>query len=252
MIIQHLKSLFLKVEIHPITLFYFVFAWFGGYLKWYLSSLGIVCFHEICHLLMAYYFHFDIKKIEILPFGAYLSLGDFYFHDIIEEFVVVMAGPCSHLLMELFFKTFYHGIYLDYLLMMNHYVFFFNLLPIYPLDGGRMICLFLQSMMDLKKAFLFHLKISVLSLCVLTIFYIRLNTFVMICYLFVQQIFYYRFIYQYLRQYYSHIPTLKKERKTMIHDTLTYRRGYLNYYFIQGSLVHEKDMVYLLMRNVKN
>lgn len=252
MIIQRLKNLFLKVEIHPITLLYFVFAWLGGYLKWYLSSLGIVCFHEICHLMMAYYFHFDIKKIEILPFGAYLSLGDFYFHKIIEEFLVVMAGPCSHLFMEIFFRICCRGVYLDYLLMMNHYVFFFNLLPVYPLDGGRMICLFLQSVMDLKKAFLFQLKISVLSLCIFTIFYLRLNTLIIISYLFIQQILYYRFIHQYLRQYYSHIPTLEQKKSMKIHHDLTYRRGYLNYYLINGHFVHEKDMVYMLMRNVKN
>ena len=28
---------------------------------------------------MAYYFRFQIQKIEILPFGAYLYLEDFYF-----------------------------------------------------------------------------------------------------------------------------------------------------------------------------
>ena len=87
--IQRLKNLFHKIDIHPVTLIYFVLAWIGGYLKWYLSTLLIVCLHEICHLLMAYYFDFEIDKVEILPFGAYLSLNDFYFHPIREEICVV-------------------------------------------------------------------------------------------------------------------------------------------------------------------
>ena len=49
-------------------------------------------------------------------------------------------------------QNFTQGIYQDYLLTMNMFVFAFNLLPIYPLDGSRVIGLLLQSIMDLKKS----------------------------------------------------------------------------------------------------
>ena len=125
--IQRLKNLFHKIDIHPVTLIYFVLAWIGGYLKWYLSTLLIVCLHEICHLLMAYYFDFEIDKVEILPFGAYLSLNDFYFHPIREEICVVLAGPCSHLLIYGLILVLSSGVYQEYLLTMNMMVFVFNI-----------------------------------------------------------------------------------------------------------------------------
>lgn len=248
---QHLKNFFRKIEVHPVTLVYFVLAWLGGYLKWYLSALLIVCIHEICHLMMAYYFHFDIEKIEILPFGAYLSLNDFYFHSMLEEVCVVLAGPCSHLFIWQGILMLSSGVYQEYLLQINYAVLIFNLLPIYPLDGSRIICLFLQRFMDLKKAFYFHLKISVFCLCVFIVFYLQVNTFIIMSYLVVQQFYYYRFIPKYLRKYYGQIPTFKDTQKIKFHNEMSYRRGFSNYYQINNNIYHEKEIVYKLIEDVK-
>lgn len=251
MIIQHLKSLFLKCQIHPLTLLYLIFAWFGGYLKWYLSCLFIVCIHELCHLMMAYYFQFQIDKIEILPFGAYLTLKDFYFHPIEHEMCVVLAGPCCHLLLHICILHLTKGVFQDYLLNTNLYIFLFNIMPVYPLDGSRFICLILQSLIDLKKALYFHLKISVFALIIFTIFYLKINTFVIICYLYLQQGQYMKFIPHYLRLFYSQIPTFSQNRKILIHHHLEYRRGYLNYYEMNGNILGEDKIMFQLLESVK-
>ncbi|WP_028043781.1 site-2 protease family protein [Candidatus Stoquefichus massiliensis] len=251
MIIQHLKNLYLKIEIHPLTLLYFVLAWIGGYLKWYLSTLMIVCLHELCHLLMAYYFHFEIEKIEILPFGAYLSLHDFYFHSIWQEICVVLAGPCSHFLIYMMILSMHQSIYQEYLLTMNMFIFGFNLLPIYPLDGNRFLGLLLQSVMDLKQSLIWQLKISVLVYCLLFVFYFQTNTIIILCYLFIQQFYLYKFIPDYLRRYYSRIPTFLEFDKVYIHKNIGYRRGYQNYYMKNGQLINQVDMMYQLLETVK-
>ena len=251
LIIQHLKNLYLKVSIHPLTLLYFVFAWLGGYLKWYLSTLGIVCLHEICHLLMAYYFRFQIQKIEILPFGAYLYLEDFYYRSIWKEMCVVLAGPISHLFIYFAIQIISFGIYQQFLMTMNMFVFAFNLLPIYPLDGGRFMSLLLQSIMDLKKALLTTLKISIFVYCLLLLFYLQTNTLIIIGYLLYQLICYYRFIYIYLRNYYGRIPSFLDDRPPIIHQRLIYRRGYHNYYLIEEKLKDEKEMVGILLKSIK-
>lgn len=249
--IQRLKSLYHKIEIHPLTLLYFVFAWIGGYLKWYLSTLMIVCLHELCHLLMAYYFHFEIEKIEILPFGAYLSLHDFYFHSIWQEICVVLAGPCSHILIYIMIQTMHQSVYQEYLLMMNMFVFAFNLLPIYPLDGNRFIGLLLQSVLDLKQSLIWQLKISVFVYCLLFVFYVQTNTIIILSYLFIQQFYLYKFIPHYLRRYYSRIPTFPNCNRVYIHQNIGYRRGYQNYYLKDGQLVHQNEIMYQLLETVK-
>lgn len=251
LIIQRLKNLYHKIEIHQLTLLYFLFAWLGGYLKWYLSTLMIVCLHELCHLMMAYYFRFEIEKIVVLPFGAYLSLHDFYFHSIWQEICVVAAGPCSHFFIWIMIQNFTQGIYQDYLLTMNMFVFAFNLLPIYPLDGSRVIGLLLQSIMDLKKSLFLQLKISVFVYSFLFAFYIQTNTVVILSYLLLQQFYLYKFIPDYLRRYYSQIPTFSQKRKSVVHDRFVYRRGYQNYYFINGYLSDEKERMFDLLENIK-
>lgn len=250
MIIQHLKNLFHKVDIHPLTFLYFLFAWFGGYLKWYLSILGIVCFHELCHHMMAYYFHFEIEKIEILPFGAYLLISDFYVHSIIENLCVVLAGPCSHLLMFLFFNYTCKGVYLEYLIEMNQYIFIFNCLPIYPLDGSRLMSLILQLFMDVKKALYIQLKVSIFSLVFMAIFNLRMNTFIVLSYLFFQQFIFYKDIFSILRSIYIHIP-LNHNRTMKFHNQLIYRRDCHNYYWFHQKWYDEKQMIPYLLKNVK-
>ena len=249
-IIQHLRNFFRSVQIHPLTLLYFCMAWMGGYLKWYLSALGLVCIHEICHLLMAYYFHFQIQKIEILPFGAYLSIDDFYFHPIIEEMCVVLAGPCCHFFLYLIINSFAYSVYRDYLLEMNMLILGFNMLPIYPLDGGRVIGLILQRFLDLKTALYFQLKLSVFALCILCVFYLRMNTVMIIGYLFVQQFLYKQSIPLQLRQIYSCIPTFHFS-KVKVHHDFIYRRGYHNYYMRNQKLYDEKQMMFELMKTIE-
>ena len=251
LIIQHLKSLYHKLSIHPITLGYFLFSWLGGYLKWYLSTLLIVCLHEICHLLMAYYFHFQIKKIELLPFGAYLHLEDFYFQSIWKEMCVVLAGPCSHLFIYAGIQMLSHGVYQDFLLTMNMFVLCFNLLPIYPLDGGRFLSLLLQSIMDLKKSLFLTLKISIFVYCLLFLFYLQMNTVVILCYLFYQLCCFYRFIFIYLRTYYGRIPSFSNQRPPLVHDRIIYRRGYHNYYVIDQKMRDEKEIVPEFLKSIK-
>lgn len=222
-----------------------------GLEKYFLLSLSIVCIHELCHLLMAYYFHFEIEGIEILPFGAYLSLKDFYFHSILEEACVVLAGPSSHLLIGMMIDFLPQHDIKAYLKTINAFVFYFNLIPIYPMDGHRIVCLFLQHCLDLKKAFFFSLKISVMSLAILSVFYLRYATCMIICFLFYQQFLFYKTIPVYLRQFYSQIPTMPPQKKVVFHKRWEFKRGYENYYLLQQQFVHQSEVYFELLKRVK-
>ena len=246
---KHLKRC--RLKIHYMTLVYLIIAFVGNYLFRYLMTLSIVLIHELCHLLMAYCFSFQIEKIEILPFGAYLSLNDFYFHTIAEELCVVLAGPCCHLFLYFIFQNDFFLDYQEYLLHMNTFVFFFNCLPIYPMDGHRFLCLFLQSRLDIKSAMELSLKISVFVLSILTVSYLQISTLMIISYLMSQQFIYYQFIPHFLRQYFIHISEKSPDKKKKIHTQLNYRRGYENYYYLNHELYHEKKMIYELIKSVK-
>ncbi len=247
-IIQLSWNFFRKCHIHYMTIIYLLLALLGKQILFYLLALFLVIIHEFCHYTIAYYYHYEIDKIEILPFGAFLSLNDIYAHSILEELCVILAGPCSHLFIYFLILLLPLSIYRDYLMFINKLILFFNLLPIYPLDGGRIISLILQSLLDLKTALFFHLRVSVLSLCILSICYFRYQTFIIILYLYVQQIIYYHNIPIFLR--FSYLYMTNNHHHTIIHSQLKYRRDYNNYYYLQGKLYTSKQILYALLENI--
>ena len=250
MIIKLLKKSI--INLHYLTLIYLVIFFFIGEIGLYLSSLAIVLIHELAHYYMARYFKFEIEKIVVLPFGAYLLLKDMYLHDIKEELCVVLAGPATHLFLYYVINIFFNGYYKEYLLTFNSFIFIFNLLPIYPMDGHRIISLLIQTIYDLKKSLYLSLKISLFSFCILFIYYFKLETMVIIIYLLQCQYLYFKDIPNHLRYVYSHISTINKFDSKIIHDKYIYRRGYHNYYLIDNKLYSENDMVFMLLKTVKN
>lgn len=247
----HLKNLSLDIHIHWLTIVYLIISILGHFFVEYLIAMGLVCLHEICHLMMAYYFQFDIDSIEILPFGAYLQLNDFYFHDIFEEICVVLAGPSVHFFIYILIQFIPYDQLKQDILMYNSAIFFFNLIPIYPMDGHRLICLCLQRLIDLKSAFYFSLKISVFCLSVLSVFYFQIQTLVIIAYLFLQQFVLMKFIPQFLRQYMSQLTQKSVSSRIIVHHDFSYRRGFSNYYLYQHCLLHESQIIPLLLQEIK-
>ena len=248
---KRLKTSIIKV--HPITFVYLILSALIGHISLYLSSLFLVFIHEMAHYSMARYFHFEIDKIEILPFGAYLSLKDVYNHDIKEELCVVLAGPATHLFLYYIILFCFKGEYQQYLFTFNSFLFLFNLLPIYPMDGYRILSLLIQSVYDLKKSLYISLKISVFALSVLSLFYFEIETMVIIIYLLQSQFYCYKSINEQLRYVYSHISyTNDNSKRKIIHDCFEYRRGYNNFFIIENKLYNEKDVVFELLKTIKN
>lgn len=240
------------INIHPLTFFYLLMSLLAGEIEYYVLSLFIVLVHEMAHYISALYFCFEINKIVVLPFGAYLQLNDMYLHDIKEELCVVLAGPATHLFLFYIIQIIFEGRIEEYLLTFNSFVFIFNMLPIYPMDGHRMISLLIQSVCDLKTSLYISLKISVLSFCILSMFYFEIETFVIIVYLLQSQLQYYFSIPDILRSVYAHINYEDQSRKIIIQKEYKYKRGYNNFYIINNKLQDENEVIFNLINTSKN
>lgn len=100
--------------------------------------------HEGAHMLVAKLFGYPIEGVIIYPFGLcarmkYLGMGS-----VGKELLIIMAGPAMHFLFPYLFDLLVHmsiisQAYMDYLCMLNRSILVFNLLPVYPLDGGRIV-----------------------------------------------------------------------------------------------------------------
>lgn len=102
----------------------------------------LVIIHELGHVTAAWSYGWKIHSIELLPFGGVANMDGWDFSSVKEEVVVALAGPFHHVWMVWISYIFYQfGIWnqawTEYFIQGNLIIAAFNLLPIYPLDGGR-------------------------------------------------------------------------------------------------------------------
>ena len=70
----------------------------------------------------------------------------------------------------------------------NIYILIFNLLPVYPLDGSKLLLLFLSYFIDYQKAMQIQIKVSLLFICILWIITKQIGRKIILGYLFYQVI----------------------------------------------------------------
>lgn len=117
----------------------------------------ILSIHEMAHILCAILFHYPIKQVTVYPFGLAATISYIGYGNLIKETIILSAGPLSHVLMPHLFLMFYEAnwisaAFLSYLKMINASILIFNLLPIYPLDGGRLLQVFFHSFLRFTPA----------------------------------------------------------------------------------------------------
>ena len=116
------------------------------------GALGLfasIVFHEFCHSLVARRFGMQMKGITLFIFGGVAEMGDEP-PTARAEFLMALAGPASSILLGgVFFGLYLLGLnagwpeplsgVVRYLSWINALLAAFNLLPAFPLDGGRIL-----------------------------------------------------------------------------------------------------------------
>ena len=154
-----------------------------GLNKKMLLGFSIVIIHEIIHYATARALGFNGFCIEILPIGASLKLKDLEEATIKEDLLISISGPLGNFAMAfigyliyIYFKTDAILIFIQYNLALGS----FNLLPAFPLDGGRILRDILETRFLYKKANEIALKISIILAYLLigiNIFFLLLRIF---------------------------------------------------------------------------
>lgn len=244
MIIQHLRNYLTKIKINTYTYLYFVYSFLYMDFRLYLSIMFFVFLHEICHVITAYYFKYKVNEIEIYPFGTCANIKGFMFKNPFKELLIVLAGPLSHV----FFIFILHIFKFDKeLIYINLYLMIFNLLPIYPLDGSKILMIVFQMSGDLKKSMYMTLKTSVLCLSVFILYYFKIDLIIVFIFLINYQLKLYFFIPKYLYDFIL-TNTDQKNKKCIINDKIIYRRGYRNFYLLDNRIYDKESVKYTLLK----
>lgn len=120
-----------------------------------------VVFHELTHSYVALRYGVEIERIILFPIGGVASMKELP-QDPHQELRIALAGPMSNLILAallypiyLFFTSSLSPS-LNFLLynffLLNLILGAFNLLPAFPMDGGRVLRAFLAERMNFIKA----------------------------------------------------------------------------------------------------
>jgi Zn-dependent protease/CBS domain-containing protein len=113
-----------------------------------LALFASVVVHELSHSLVARYYGLPMKGITLFVFGGVAEMDDEP-PNAKAEFMMAIAGPAASILIGLVFFLFYQSAktawplqviaVIGYLYWINWMLALFNLIPAFPLDGGRVL-----------------------------------------------------------------------------------------------------------------
>ncbi len=130
--------------------------------------------HELGHIITARYFGWTITRLTILPFGGVVEMNPSSREDAYEELWITLAGPLTNGALVLLGILLYGVQVLSweqaiFFAVGNGAIALFNLLPIYPLDGGRLFQIVLSLHIPFRKAILISLYCSLAFIFILII-----------------------------------------------------------------------------------
>lgn len=173
----------------------------SGYYINLIAITSLLLIHELGHYTTAKLLKFKVLKIIIYPFGGITKINDLINKDINEEILVATSGVIFQFIFYLIIVYLNHiNIIRDYTLniytLYNNQIIFFNLMPIYPLDGSKIINLLLSKFFNYNLSNKLTIMISLIgmSLFILTSSYNHNYSYIMV--LSVLIIYNYKFIKQ--------------------------------------------------------
>lgn len=172
----------MKIRLH-IKIFIFIAIFIiTRQIKIYGLLMLFAIFHELGHMLAGIILGFKPDTIEIMPFG--LSIG---FEGKVENYnkkvgkatkltlkklLIALSGPLTNLFFILIFSIFpisFFGIERQIIIYANILIGIFNLIPIYPLDGGRIAKCLLHIFCGKRESYNYTNKISFATVILLTV-----------------------------------------------------------------------------------
>lgn len=169
----------LKIDL-KIILFALIF-YFTGQIEIYCLCLLFALIHELGHVLVARIVGNKLLKFKIMPLGFSIFLqtniedynkkikkGNMY---VLKNLIISIAGPITNII--IFLVTFFLPIELmikEKVIYINAIIAIFNLIPMYPLDGSKILQNVLKLFCSNKESYKYTNIVANATLIIFTIF----------------------------------------------------------------------------------
>lgn len=158
---------------------FLILFYFTKQIETYVIIIVFAIIHELGHLMAGLIMGMKPEKIELMPYGISISFKlkpkDYNKKILkanlleIKKILVAIAGPFTNLLIIIFATHLKIELFSNLIIIYaNLLLILFNLVPIYPLDGGRILKEILHIFLGKRKAERYTNSISFIILIILT------------------------------------------------------------------------------------
>lgn len=150
-------------------------SFLAGYFEYTFLTIIIIIVHEMGHFLTGCFLKLKVKEISLFMFGGVTIFDEDLNLNIFKELLVVVMGPVVQMLFYmivyyLYTKGFVSVNTMKKVSTINLILLEFNLLPILPLDGGKILNNILDLILSYDLAHKVSLAVSFLALPLVFLF----------------------------------------------------------------------------------
>lgn len=161
-----MKNILTKIKINNFTYYFLILSFLCGLIKNTLILFTIIIIHELGHVITIKAFRYDIEKLEIYPFGGITRINKLINSNILKDFLIAISGVLFQFTIINIIINFinFSDNTLNIIKYYNKSIIIFNLLPIIPLDGSKIITNILELFFSYKISYYLTIIISFISI----------------------------------------------------------------------------------------
>ena len=146
-----IKSIWDKIYFHPLFYIIVLISLLTAHFSNLFYFTIIIFIHELGHSITGIILGLKLKRIEIYPYGGCSKLEYDINLPLYKELLVLIMGPLVQIIFT--YLVYYLRIDIkDSFFFYSKLILLFNLIPIYPLDGGRIINILLSYIISFYKS----------------------------------------------------------------------------------------------------
>ena len=158
-----------KIKIDYSTYFLILLAFLAGYIKNISLILIIVIIHELGHVFFFKLFKIPIEKITIYPYGGMTTVNKPLHERIYKDILISIGGILFQIILLFIFSLLYKQNCIvkttyNLFILYNTNIIIFNLLPLIPLDGSKLLFCFFTKFFSYKTSYKIMIITGILSL----------------------------------------------------------------------------------------